>query len=1030
VNKQYIINNESEYKRVKSRRTDYLGLVASASKFGIGKLLRKRQMLLEGFLGFIAGKFNTSSALRDELKGTQGWINLSLGMKSDDGQLAAGIVFKNGAVTVTDKIPDDAETVIIYKTADDLVKLTDATPDEMYKMVLLGSMRTEGNIMLAGLFNYLMALIFDKSQQKAVERQIKEHKKANKEIGSDVANCASCRQDRPKRKINRIGGQRIDPGVKYLDDPHLAQYGLEDFPRLEQFRSEYFGKTKEAVVCHEYGKLITDFHLENGYEIDNNGNSWDPNLRKAQSLKYILEKKKPVLRKNDLLAGTYTTSPISTCVGHPFSVGCYSWGELRSFSKRELMPYEISEESIQVLHKHVFPYWAKRNIHELWRSQTNGGLPVQIHDRFFSIYYWKTISMSEVPPGHEGLVKLGTKGMIKKIEEELKKDHAADQEKKNTLKAMIISLEAVNAYAGNLALQAHEEAEHENDQQSKAELEKMHKTLLRVPENPAQTLDEAVQTIILLHICLGMESNDDGPMFGRLDQILQPYFESDINKLTTPEEREKYVKHVIDILGCFYFKEASHQILAPDIGNWQNGDSPPNGTITLGGVTPQGEDAVNDMTYIFLKVTEILALNDPNVHARYKPDKNSLAYLKRVCDVNYITGATPCIHGDDAVITSLTAHGWNIEDVRDWVVNGCVEPGIPGKHCSATSSIEFNLVAPLEMALNSGKHPLMNWELGPKTGRIENGDFRTFEEFWDAFKRQCEFLFEQSIKGNNELGVIYQKHQPAPLISSMTEGCIESGRGVTRGGAKYNSSGVSVIGMADVADSLMAIKKLVFEEKICSFAEMKQAIDNNFANNPRLHAMIKTRAPRFGSGNDESLEMANMVTALVHDYFTSHKNYRGGHHATGWWSMANHAVYGRVTGALPSGRLAGEPFTPGLTPHPSASSSLLDNLRDVAKLNPVTLDNNIAFNVKIVPSASDSHERIIGIMANYADTYFKMGGMQTQFNVVSSDMLKDAMANPEYYSDLMVRISGYVAYFTKLQRDLQLEVLRRAEYKI
>ncbi len=694
------------------------------------------------------------------------------------------------------------------------------------------------------------------------------------------------------------------------------------------------------------------------------------------------------------------------------------------------MPYEISEESIQILHKHVFPYWAKRNIHELWRSETNSGLPVQIHDRFFSVYYWKTISMSEVPPGHEMLVALGTTGMIRKIEEELAKDAHADEEKKNTLKAMMISLEAVNAYARNLARQALAESRAEKDQRRKAELEKMHQILLNIPENPAATLDEAVQNIILMHICLGMESTDDGPMYGRLDQILQPYFESDINKLATPEQKEAYIKHVIDILGCLYFIESSHQILAPDIGNWQNGDSPPNGTITLGGVTPRGEDAVNDMTYIFLKVTELLALNNPNVHARYKPDKNSLAYLKRVCDVNYITGATPCIHGDDAVITALAANGWNMEDIRDWVVNGCVEPGIPGKHCSATSSIEFNLVAPLEMALNNGKHPLMNWKLGPETGIIENDDFRTFDDFWNAFKGQSEFLFEQSVIGNNQLGIVYQQHQPAPLLSSMIEGCIKSGRGVTRGGAQYNSSGVSVIGMADVVDSLMAIKKIVFDEKICSFAEMKEAIDENFARHPQLHAIVKPKAPRFGSGNDEAVAMANSVTALVHDYFAGHKNYRGGHHATGWWSMANHAVYGRVTGALPSGRLAGEPFTPGLTPHPGASPNLLDNLRDVAKLDPVTLDNNIAFNVKIVPASSDSHERIIEIMAHYADTYFRMGGMQTQFNVVSTDMLKDAMANPEHYGDLMVRISGYVAYFTKLQRDLQMEVIRRAEYKI
>lgn len=1010
--------------------SSYLKLVKGASKFGVGKLLRKRQMVLEGFLSFIANRFNVSKVLQSELKGTQGWINLSLGMKSDDNSIAAAIVFKNGRVSVFSEIPDDVEAVIIFKTADDLLNLTDATPDEMYKMILFGVMRTEGNIMLTSLFNYFMSLVFDKDQQKAVDRQIEEHKKINKLVGKDVVNCTSCRQEKPKRKINRIKGQRVDAGVKYLDDPHLAQYGLEDFPRLEQFRSEYFNKTKEAVVCHEYGKLITDFHLENGYETDKNGKPWDPNLRKAESLKYILERRKPVIRRGDLLAGTYTTSPVSTCVGHPFSIGCYSWGELRSFSKRELMPYEISEESIQILHKHVFPYWAKRNIHELWRKESNNGLPVRIHDRFFSVYYWKTISMSEVPPGHDFIVKLGTKGMIKKIEDELRNDPAADSEKKNTLKAMIISLEAVNTYARNLARQAFDEANAENNKQRKSELEKISQILSKVPENPAETLDEAVQTIILMHICLGMENNDDGPMFGRLDQILQPYFESDISKHGTPEDKEAYIKHVIDILGCFYFKEASHQILAPDIGNWLNGDSPPNGTITLGGVTPQGEDAVNDMTYILLKVTELLSLNDPNVHARYKPGKNSFAYLKRVCDVNYITGATPCIHGDDAVITSLTAHGWEIEDIRDWVVNGCVEPGIPGRHCSATSSIEFNLVAPLEMALNNGKHPLMDWELGPQTGIIENSDFKNFEEFWNAFKQQCEFLFAQSIEGNSQLGEIYQKHQPAPLLSSMTEGCIKSGRGVTRGGAKYNSSGVSVIGLADVVDSLMVIKKIVFDKKICSFAELKEAIDGNFKNNIKLHAIVKTKSPRFGSGNDEAVDMANRVTSLVHDYFASYKNYRGGSHATGWWSMANHAVYGRVTGALPSGRLAGEPFTPGLTPHPSASPSLLDNLRDVAKLNPVTLDNNIAFNVKIVPSTSDSHERIIETMADYADTYFKMGGMQTQFNVVSTETLKDAMANPEYYSDLMVRISGYVAYFTKLQRDLQLEVIRRAEYKI
>jgi pyruvate-formate lyase len=334
------------------------------------------------------------------------------------------------------------------------------------------------------------------------------------------------------------------------------------------------------------------------------------------------------------------------------------------------------------------------------------------------------------------------------------------------------------------------------------------------------------------------------------------------------------------------------------------------------------------------------------------------------------------------------------------------------------------------MALNNGRHPLTKWEIGPKTGNIEQGDFITFDQFWGAFEKQCKFLLELSVVGNNQLGEIYQKHQPAPLLSVLIDDCIEKGRGLTRGGGHYNSTGVSVIGLADVVDSLMVIKKLVFEEKVATFKDLKEAIDNNFNNNPKLHAIVKTRVPRFGSGNNEAIEMANKVTGMVHGYYINQRNYRGGIYTTGWWSMANHAVYGRVTGALPTGRLAGEPFTPGLTPHPSASVNLLDNLRDVAQLDPRNLDNNIAFNVKIVPGASDTHEKIVDTMTHYAKTYFEMGGMQTQFNVVTTDILKDALANPEYYQNLIVRISGYVAYFTKLQRDLQLEVIRRAEYRI
>lgn len=989
------------------------------------------QLALDAFLGSMAYAFNTTPDLQEEMKGTQGWLNVSLGLRSEDHSVQGAIIFKDGEVNAFNMIPDYVDCTLIFKTPDDIIAQMLASPDEAFRMILMGRVRTEGNVAFMGLFNYYVNLMSGEEQQESVDQQIEEHRQLNKAVAEELnKEMTQSRKERASRKITRIRGRRVDPGVLFLEDPYLADYGLEDFPRLEKFHSQYFDREKEAVVCHEYGKLITDFHVENGYEKDKNGKPWEPNLRKAESLKYILQNRKPIIREDDLLAGTYTTDTVSGCIGHPFSVACFCWGELRSFANRELMPYSITEETIQILHKYVFPFWAQKHLNQLWRTDTNNGLPVRVHDRFFSINYWKTVSMSEITPGHDKILKCGTSGMIKYIKDELKNDRDADEEKKNTLKAMIIGLEGINIYAKNLARQAAKDAQREQNLQRKSELEHIAEILLKVPEKSATTLEEAVQALIIVHFCLTMENTDDGPMLGRLDQILQPYFISDMNRLFTSDEKESYIKHVIDLIGCLFYRVASHQFLTPDIGNWQNSGSAPNVTITVGGVTREGEDAVNDMTYIILKVTELLGLNDPNMHARYKPDKNSLHYLKRVCDVNYITGATPCIHGDDAMFTALTNHGWPIEDVRDWVANGCVEPSIPGKHSCATSSLEVNLVAPLEMALNNGKHPLTNWSLGPKTGSIEQGDFLTFEQFWDAFEKQCKFLIELSVIGNNQLGEIYQKHQPAPLLSALIDDCIEKGRGLTRGGGHYNSTGVAVIGLVDVVDSLMIIKKLVFEDNAFTFKELKEAIDNNFSSNPKLHALVKTKVPRFGSGDDEALAMANKVTGMVHGYYISQKNYRGGIYTTGWWSMANHTAYGRVTGALPTGRLAGEPFTPGLTPHPSASVNLLDNLRDVAHLDPRNLDNNIAFNVKIVPGASDTHEQIIETMAHYTKTYFEMGGMQTQFNVVTTDTLKDALANPEYYKDLMVRISGYVAYFTKMQRDLQLEVIRRAEYRI
>jgi pyruvate-formate lyase len=971
-----------------------------------------------------AAIFNSKPELQSEMKGTQGWINAVIGFKTADNSIGSAVVIKDGHITIKKQIPKEVDACLIFRSEKDFIAFQTASKDEASRMVLRGRIWIEGTIALYNYCDYLVNLLFLKETKIASAESKREHQVENLRIadGADT----SGRSEKARRKNERLRAEKIDPGVKWLDEPYLSAYSLDDFPRLVRFRKERL--STKAEVSAEHGKLLTDYFIKNGYEADKNGKPREPNLRKAESFHYLMSNRKALIRKDDLLAGTYTANPIFGLVNQPYTFGWQVWGELRTMSFRELDPYNITEETIEILHKHVMPFYAKRNIQHLWKAKYDYPLAAKIHERYFAIFYYGTVSHSTMTPGYDKILNLGLKGIIESIDKELVRDKKADEEKKNTLKAMKISLDAVSVYTHNLAAGIKKDAAAETDSARKIELEQSYKILQQVPDYPPETLHEAVQAMWLVHVALGLESSDDGPHLGRMDQLLQPYFDSDLKKLKTAKERKQYIKKVIEIIGCLYMRLSSHYNIAMEIVSWMNSGGPPSTTINLGGVTREGKDAVNDMTYIILKVTELLSLNDPNMHARYMPGVNSDVYLKRVCEVNYITGATPCIHNDAAVIEALTKvnKDWELEDIREWTANGCVEPCLAGMHFPCTGSVEFNLMAPLEMALNNGVHPLLDWHLGPKTGEVE--DFKSFEEFFDAFKKQHAFLCGQGVIGNNQIETIHQEHMPSLLMSSLVEGCITKGRGVTRGGAKYNTSGITSIGLTDVSDSLNAIKKLVFDEKKIGFKEFKEALKYNFEGYTELRARIQNYIPKFGSGDSDAFAMTDRVTHLVADFAHSQENVRGGHYTSGWWSMNYHAIYGRVSGASPSGRLAGESFTPGLTPSPAASKNLLDNLMDVAKLAPETLDNNIAFNVRVVPSAKDTHDQTMTRMVDTVRPYFEQGGMQVQFIMINTDTLKDAMAHPEYYSDLLVRISGYCAYFTQLHRDLQLEIIRRNEY--
>ncbi len=971
----------------------------------------------------MAFAFNYFRSLRRRMKCSDGWINFSVGICTETGSVAQTISFNQGRVRVVYGVNGGSD--VVMKAVDDtaLKGLISAPPSELLNMMLRNRLMIEGNIACLQLFTYYLSLLSGRMHEKMLNSARKDEiETRRRESCMNEPGLAGSLNARRKEHLR--AGLREDSNVIHLDDPYLPDLDLEDFPRLKKLLERQRGSRPE--LCAERPKHLTEWHRRNGFEEVSPGRPWQPVLRQGLAFEYLLSHKKPVIAESQLLAGSTTSNPVCGVVVYPDAQATMIWGELNSLDKRLLNPYDVSDETREILND-IFPFWIRRSFHECVNREHGRPLSLRLSERVVAIVCSKAFCISHTVPGIRTILEKGTRGIIDDIQARLAGD-SLDDEGCATLEGMVHTLKGLEAYAGNLATEARLLSEKATDPARARELLHIAEVCGHVPRNPAKTLDEAVQSVWTTWIGMHMENTNAGLSPGRLDQWLQPFYLADMKKILDDQWRKDYIRHAIELIGCLYLRISDHMPLSPDIGNILFGTSPSNQVITLGGVTPEGEDGVNDMTYIFLKVTEMLGLPDPNINARINLEKNSETYIRRLCEVNYTTSATPSLHNDAAVFAALRPHGYPEEHIRDWSATGCVEPTISGRHNGHTGGILINLVAAMEMALHNGYHPFMQWDLGPKTGDVE--DFMTFEDFFGAYATQLCFLIEQAVSLNNLFAEVHAHMRPTPFISSTIEGCIEKGRDLTRAGARYNTTGAANIGLVDIVDSLMVVKKLVFDEHKISFRELIDAVDSDFKIAPHVRALAQNKVPLFGSGDLQAIAMANRVTSLIHGIYTSHRNYRGGKYTSGFWSMSQHTAYGNLSGTLPSGRLAGMPFTPGLTPEPHASRNYLDFISDVARLDPVNMDNNMAFNVKLSPSSRESREEIVSNMAAYVKTYCGLGGMQMQFNVVDSRMLRDAMINPENYQDLIVRISGYNAYFVALNRAQQLELIGRAEYGV
>ncbi len=802
-----------------------------------------------------------------------------------------------------------------------------------------------------------------------------------------------------------------------LKDIRIADQSLDTLPLLDSLRRESL--SAKAEVCIERARHITTFLRDMA-----DGNE-PMEIRYARAVNHFLSNKLPLFLDKSLLAGTTTSRAFGAPV-YPELTGMPIWPELDTMSNREKNPQIISREDADELNFNIFPYWMERNILEATRSREGNPPCMKLFERIIFFIASKAGTISHTVPWYKTALEKGLEWLIEEASEKEKglaqKGNLTPDEsqKRDFYRATQIALKGIIAYAANLSAKAAELAQKENDPVRRRNLETMSSVCAQVPAKPARNFREAVNGLWILQIAIHAESINMAISPGRLDQILFSWYRRDIanGSLT--------LKEAMELVGCLWLKLNDNTNLVPETSEELFGGAGTVPAVTVGGINEAGEDAVNDLTYIMLRITELLKTRDPSLNARYHLEKNGLEYRDRVAEVIASTKSVPAFYNDIAAISTLENQGIATKDARDYAVIGCVELSASGRSYDASSSIMLNLVSALELALYNGTRPATGDEqIGPATGSVET--FRTFEEFWEAFKTQLRWLINEAVTLNEMMGKTHQEYLPTPLLSALFEGPMEKGKDLVFGGARYNSSGATHIGFADTVDSLNAIEKGVFIDRKCTFPELIAALKRDFKGDAALHAYLVNRTPKYGSEEAIAVKNSQNLLGFLYETYQGYTNYRGGRYRPAYWTMTNHAGQGKLSGALPNGRKAYSIFASGITPVSQAATELAACLNAVGGINVLHIPGGEAFNLKY-SNIKDKDD--LKKFSQAIEAYFRAGGLHIQFNIMSYEMLIDAKARPENYPELLVRVSGYSAYFKDLNDAMKDEIITRTAYDL
>ncbi len=775
--------------------------------------------------------------------------------------------------------------------------------------------------------------------------------------------------------------------------------------------SERFQRIKQTLLttpihlCTERAHLITQYFKS----YDDASESMP--VRKAKAFRYLMQHKSVRIFADELIAGNVGGYRKSAII-QPELSGVFSSQELFWIERRKTTPFKISWRDKMKYFFGVIPYWLTRNmivraflpdIKHLIRYTAD-----QLNPNYYLIN--EVAGIGHFLPHYEKVIQIGLKGCLEELEG---KDDELSQ-------AMQITVEGVRAFSHRLAAEAERLAEVEADADRQLELKETARICRKVPEHPAETFQEAIQSLWLLHMAVCLEGVNSAVSFGRVDQYLYPCYAKDLAAgRITPEK-------VRELLLCFSAKTTEHVFLISEKMSRYHGGFLTAQAAIVGGMNPDGKDAVNDLSYIFLDVMKESGLRDPNYQVRFHR-YSPRPFIEKAIDAARGGNGSPAFFSDEATISALKHHGYPEEVARSYAVVGCVEPTIPGKSFCSTDAALVNLPVCLELALNRGRRLGKRKQVGIETA--DPSGFQHIDDLLDAFQQQVDHMVQRLVVDIQVIEKGNRDYHPTPFSSLLVDGCIESGRDVTEGGAVYNSSGIQGVGVADVADSLAAIEEVVFRKKKASMGQVLAAVRSNFDDDLKLRAQL-LKAPKYGNDQPAPDQLADRVAHIFHAALSRHQNSRGGPYIPGFYSSSSHVGFGEQTGALPSGRLAGEPLASSLSAvNGRDSQGPTAVLNSAAAVNADLSPNGYAVNMSFDPHTV-AGERGVHLLDALINGFFEQGGMEIQLNVLDHQLLEDARQNPGKHPGIVVRVAGYCACFDDLSDGIKQEIISRNRQQV